>query len=382
MALHIAIWQVDINRMTLRGLTPRDPQEALMLGGYVWMFPALYLTAKLCMDAATLVGIGEEARPVSHMIIDAVLATVCLVCAAAFRKMPTEWADKVIFPFVVVGVVMLALGNISGEDASAGAQMMYMIPTVYAAYTLRKQGSWCAWALIVASIIVNSVFISPYKVAMMDSVFMTAVVSLTVFATQGVRNRSEAVRDALIQQAQTDPLTGLGTRQVLDSALLAAVENTTEDTVLFIVDCDNFKHINDAFGHPVGDEALRHIATVLQTVHSDSSRAFRIGGDELAVLAYRCDYQHAQELAHTIVDAVASAPLPGSSGEGIELSVSVGVAHYPHHAQDVEELYLVADAALYVAKRGGRGRAGFPEELTSEQGTSKRPLEKGPRPSA
>lgn len=368
--------------MTLRGLTPRDPHEALLLGGYVWMFPALYLAAKLCMDAATLVGIGSEARPVSHMVVDAALAAMCLACAAAFRQMPLRWADKVVFPFVVVGVVMLAVGNISGADATAGAQMMYMIPTVYAAYTLRKQGAWAAWAVIIACIILNSVLISPYKVAMLDSVLMTAVVSLTVFTTQGVRNRSEAVNDALIQQAQTDPLTGLGTRQVLDSALLAAVENTSHDTVLFIVDCDNFKHINDAFGHPVGDQALQHMAVVLASVQPDCSQAFRIGGDELAVLAHQSDYEQAQELAHRIVDAVASTPLRVSSGESVELSVSVGVAHFPQHAQDVEQLYLVADSALYVAKRGGRGRAGFPEELTSSPRPTTRPLEKGQRPSA
>lgn len=368
--------------MTLRGLTPRDPQESLMLGGYLWLFPALYLAAKLGVDAAAWVGLIGGVRPVAHIVTDAVLAVTCLGCAAAFRRIPERWADRVVFPFVVVAVVLLALGNISSGDASAGAQMFYMIPTVYAAYTLRTQGAWMAWACIFVSIILNSALISPYKVAILDSVFMTAVVSLAMYATQGIRNRSEVVNRELVQQAQTDPLTKLKTRQVLDSALLEAVEKGASDTVLFIVDCDQFKQINDAFGHPVGDEALTHIAAVLEDVRPQRSLAFRIGGDELAVLVYQNAYSEAKELANEIVDAVSQRPLHSLSGRVVELSVSVGLAHFPQHAQDVEQLYLVADSALYSAKRAGRGRAGFPEDLSPAPQASTSPLGERQRPNA
>jgi diguanylate cyclase (GGDEF)-like protein len=81
-----------------------------------------------------------------------------------------------------------------------------------------------------------------------------------------------------------------------------------------------------------------------------------MGGDELAVLLPDCPADVAVRRANEVLDAVRTAPLVLSGGTLLAISVSLGVAHAPSHALGLEQLYAAADAALYAAKRGGRGR--------------------------
>jgi len=123
------------------------------------------------------------------------------------------------------------------------------------------------------------------------------------------------------------------------------------------VDVDQFKSINDAHGHPVGDDALVHLAGVLTTaVRSSDTVISRLGGDELAILLPGCSADVAARRAADLVEAVRRAPLPLPDGRLLPVSVSVGVAHAPEHARELRELYSAADAALYRAKLGGRDR--------------------------
>jgi diguanylate cyclase (GGDEF)-like protein len=146
---------------------------------------------------------------------------------------------------------------------------------------------------------------------------------------------------------------------VLDEALSAALTTRggSQGTALVLVDVDSFKSINDQHGHPVGDDALAHIAEVLRTVvRAGDAVLSRMGGDELAVLLPDCPADVAVRRANEVLDAVRTAPLVLSDGTLLAISISLGVAHAPSHALGLEELYAAADAALYAAKRGGRGR--------------------------
>jgi diguanylate cyclase (GGDEF)-like protein len=124
-----------------------------------------------------------------------------------------------------------------------------------------------------------------------------------------------------------------------------------------LVDVDSFKSINDQHGHPVGDDALAHIAGVLRAVvRAGDAVLSRMGGDELAVLLPDCPPDVAVRRANEVLDAVRSTPLALPDGTLLAISVSLGVAHAPTHAEGLEALYAAADAALYAAKRAGRGR--------------------------
>ena len=125
-----------------------------------------------------------------------------------------------------------------------------------------------------------------------------------------------------------------------------------------LVDVDTFKSINDRHGHPVGDDALVHLAGVLRRhVRSQDAVLGRLGGDELAVLLPGCSPATAAERAEQLVTAVRATPLQLADGTLLGLSVSGGIVHAPQHATDLRTLHAAADGALYEAKRAGRDRA-------------------------
>jgi diguanylate cyclase (GGDEF)-like protein len=124
-----------------------------------------------------------------------------------------------------------------------------------------------------------------------------------------------------------------------------------------VIDVDEFKSINDAYGHPVGDEALVHLGMVLSaSVRASDAVVSRIGGDELAVVLPGCSLDTAVRRAEDLVAVVRASPLRLVDGTELAMSISVGVAHAPMHAGELRHLYVAADAALYDAKRAGRDR--------------------------
>jgi diguanylate cyclase (GGDEF)-like protein len=191
-----------------------------------------------------------------------------------------------------------------------------------------------------------------------DFVFFGSV--LVVMAV--MLTRANAVQERLVtalrEQARVDALTGLVNRRAFDDALTTTLTRPVPaGTALVLIDVDAFKTINDSHGHPVGDAALVHLAGVLrEQVRAEDAVLSRLGGDELAVLLPDCAPEVATRRAEELLTAVRAAPLPLADGTLLALSISVGVAHVPPLSGDLPTLYHAADAALYEAKRSGRGR--------------------------
>jgi diguanylate cyclase (GGDEF)-like protein len=119
--------------------------------------------------------------------------------------------------------------------------------------------------------------------------------------------------------------------------------------VLALCDLDDFKRINDTDGHPAGDRALEAVAALLESTIRASDFAFRIGGDEFALLLPETGADEAAEAVERIVAALA-----GDSVLARGLGISFGLALYPGHGDTAEELIRRADQALYAAKRSDR----------------------------
>jgi diguanylate cyclase (GGDEF)-like protein len=118
---------------------------------------------------------------------------------------------------------------------------------------------------------------------------------------------------------------------------------------LALVDVDDFKQVNDVYGHPAGDDALVLIADMLDSV--DHAQAFRFGGDEFALLVSLDEmstYRRMEELQQR---------LAGSEQPAGPITISVGIASYPQHGKSADELQHVADSALYWSKRHGKNRS-------------------------
>jgi diguanylate cyclase (GGDEF)-like protein len=121
---------------------------------------------------------------------------------------------------------------------------------------------------------------------------------------------------------------------------------------LLLVDIDHLKKINDAHGHSAGDRAIRSVAEALAFHSRDNDTAARLGGEEFALLLAGADCARAFAAAERLRLSVAAEPVE----EAGVITVSLGVAACPDHAQTERALYAASDRALYRAKHGGRDR--------------------------
>jgi diguanylate cyclase (GGDEF)-like protein len=169
------------------------------------------------------------------------------------------------------------------------------------------------------------------------------------------------------RRARTDALTGLANRRAFDEqleTLLAQSDRFGHQVSLILADVDNFKSVNDTWGHEVGDIVLQSIAKTL----SDGVRAVdvcsRFGGEEIAILLPQTSLQGAVELADRLRKAVEAKPIHAQGNE-ISVTVSCGVSCYPDGVLTKEALFAAADRALYEAKSAGRNcvKAAVPKPI-------------------
>jgi diguanylate cyclase (GGDEF)-like protein len=160
------------------------------------------------------------------------------------------------------------------------------------------------------------------------------------------------------RQAITDELTELANRRYFMEKLeteLRRAERFDEPLALVFADIDDFKRVNDRFGHHVGDEVLRAFADVLRKRVRTIDLSARLGGEEFAVLLIETDLKGAEALAESLRVAVEALEVRVVGGPPVHVTASFGIAAYPQtHAAD--ELMTAADLALYRAKREGKNR--------------------------
>ena len=166
--------------------------------------------------------------------------------------------------------------------------------------------------------------------------------------------RSSLASRRATRDAHTDSLTRIGNNRAYELGLanaLDAAAGVASRVTLCLVDVDDFKEINDAYGHPLGDQVLVEVAQLLET-ETDTVGAFRFGGDEFAVVL-SCGRSEARAHVDSLQRSLSSAQF----SHGAVVTVSVGMATFPDDARDQEALEGAADAALYWAKQHGKNRS-------------------------
>lgn len=156
--------------------------------------------------------------------------------------------------------------------------------------------------------------------------------------------------------ATSDSLTHLFNRRGFESHLKEEITRSKRykhNFSLLLLDLDNFKAINDTLGHPVGDEVLIEVASVLRVNTRETDVLVRLGGDEFAVILPETETDKAMEVAEKICRALKDADY-GLSEETISPSASIGVASFPENGVSQDNLILAADGALYKAKDKGK----------------------------
>jgi len=171
-------------------------------------------------------------------------------------------------------------------------------------------------------------------------------------------------------EADFDTLTGLANRRRFRVALTREMERWRRYGVpcaLLLLDIDHMKKINDTYGHPAGDRALREIAETLSKVCRDNDIAARLGGEEFALLCANVDAAKGELAAKRLHEVLSQQDVEGVG----HITVSIGVAACPDHANSERALYAASDAALYVAKNEGRNRIAVAPLVQEELSTVK-----------
>ena len=186
------------------------------------------------------------------------------------------------------------------------------------------------------------------------SVFQYAMSSLvTVMFSYAFADRMRKQQCQLLQLSIKDPLTGAGNRRAMEEKLISSVEarrrNKNIPTALILIDLDEFKKINDVYGHAVGDEILIHFVEIISDRIRHTDHVYRFGGEEFVVIADNTDADRVSILAEQLREAIDSSQFPAQ----LHVTISLGIAQHKEGETGFEWLGR-ADKAMYQAKKAGR----------------------------
>jgi diguanylate cyclase (GGDEF)-like protein/putative nucleotidyltransferase with HDIG domain len=165
------------------------------------------------------------------------------------------------------------------------------------------------------------------------------------------------------EDSLTDPLTGLPNRRSMFVHLsreLARAERLEGEMAVIVMDVDEFKSINDTYGHGVGDQALREVATALLGALRPYDLCVRHAGDEFIVVLADCSRETADAKRHELQSRVGDVELQVRAGESVKLAASAGFAVFPYDGTTYEELLATADHRMYRDKAARRGQSALP----------------------
>ncbi len=276
---------------------------------------------------------------------------------------------------VISAIIIIICRFIFGVSTSAFGAMILMVILItgyiiinklYKKYTKNQNTLRQSLTLIIFSNITFSIIITilvkdvSVLEGLIPSYWVISIIGglISVFFVEYVR-KTQYLLMKYEKESTTDFLTGLHNVRQFDVLWNTLISNATaknERLSLLMIDIDHFKHVNDTYGHPIGDIILVELGQILK----DYSRSFdvvsRNGGEEFSVILPDCPNHQAQEIAERIRRAVEIHNFKVSSKETINITVSIGVATYPETVEDTEQIVEIADECLYKAKRTGRNR--------------------------
>jgi len=170
--------------------------------------------------------------------------------------------------------------------------------------------------------------------------------------------------------AARDPLTDLFNQRVFNDMMSYEIKRADRHEysfALMVIDCDNFKPINDNFGHAFGDKFLQTIADILEQEKRPEDVAARYGGDEFTIILPECDENGALTVAKRIAERIANEKLIAPDDTKVGLTISTGICVYPQHTTSQTDMFIIADAMMYQAKEEGKNSIKIPDQKDISQ---------------
>jgi diguanylate cyclase (GGDEF)-like protein len=165
--------------------------------------------------------------------------------------------------------------------------------------------------------------------------------------------------------AARDPLTDLFNQRVFNDMMCYEIKRAAKHEypfALMVIDCDNFKPINDNFGHAFGDKFLQTVANILEDEKRDEDIVARYGGDEFTIILPECDENGALTVANRISKKIENEKLIAPDGTKVGITISIGICVYPIHTLSQQDMFVIADAMMYQVKEEGKNSIKIPNE--------------------
>jgi diguanylate cyclase (GGDEF)-like protein len=309
-----------------------------------------WFRARATVEVEALDLVRRKMRAASVLGPTLTFAFALTTAISTWRDGVAEFALALVAVWVVAAVCAICLNMLARE-----ASIIVVAATVPLIVAFLARGAELTLGLA-AVVAIAACFV----IRMLDENFrMFAEIVRSRFVIAERQRAAEEAQQAAMTIALTDDLTGLPNRRCFQSLLADRIRTATETGEPFalgLIDLDGFKPINDAHGHPVGDQILRHVSDRLAKAMHGRGSAARIGGDEFAVL---CDGIGARDEAVALgreIQTIFATPVDVSP-LGVRLTSACGFALFPSSAAEARELVRLADVALYRAKANGPGGA-------------------------
>lgn len=245
-------------------------------------------------------------------------------------------------------------------------RMIWFYLLIYVAYMIHDRTSGIFYTL--ASIIIILTVNFFIELQLSQVAINSGILGLIIgsFLSYTYTNKITNYENSLKQQntslsilASTDYLTGVMNKRMFNEIsehYFQTAQKNHFHLTLLLLDLDHFKKVNDTYGHPAGDIILRDLSKRLKHRMRSTDWVCRYGGEEMMVILTETDISVAEKIAEDLRILIEQEPFDIGNGQSISITVSIGLATYPVHAQEVQMLVSDVDKALYKAKESGRNR--------------------------
>lgn len=317
-----------------------------------------HLAIVVLFGAITVLGITPFAvyRFVNGQPLIAAIDLMIVACISAgsiYAWRTGRSKGAAIFVSITYSIGCIAVAQMAGLSG-----LLWVYPVLLANFLLVSR-----WPAVgISAIVIVAVALGDAALTTDAQKLMFVVTSLVVSLFSFVfASRSELQHSQLEALASRDPLTGASNRRGMEAMLVAAISSsrrTGKPLGLLIFDIDRFKQINDDFGHEAGDQVLVQVSDVVRGATRTDDRFFRLGGEEFGLLLPGADAATLRGIAESLREAVESEV----QCNGRNVTISIGVSRF-RPGESVSDWLSRTDAAMYRAKRAGRNRSVFEDDV-------------------